>query len=260
MSSFAHGLRIQLRVLHALMLREMLTRYGRHNLGFLWLFIEPMLFTLAVVALWVATGMHKDGGISIVAFGITGYATVMLWRNMPSRAIGAVAPNASLLTHRPVQVFDVFTARILLEAVGATVSFVVLASGAWMLGLMPPPEDALRVLAGWLLLTWFGFALALLLGALTEKSSMVYKLWQPVSYILFPLAGAAFLVEALPPAAQEAVLLLPIVHCVELVRDGYFGSLFKAQYSIIYVVVCNAALTLLGLAQVRELSRRGLNP
>ena len=115
MSSFNQGLRIQLRVLHALMLREMLTRYGRHNIGFLWLFLEPMMFTLAVVALWTATGMHKSGGISIVAFGITGYSTIMLWRNMPNRAIGAIEPNASLLTHRPVQMFDVFAARIVLE-------------------------------------------------------------------------------------------------------------------------------------------------
>ena len=38
--------RVERRVIWALMLREMMTRYGRHNIGFLWLFAEPMLFTL----------------------------------------------------------------------------------------------------------------------------------------------------------------------------------------------------------------------
>jgi ABC-type polysaccharide/polyol phosphate export permease len=33
-------------VLGALLIRELLTRYGRHNIGFLWLFVEPMIFTL----------------------------------------------------------------------------------------------------------------------------------------------------------------------------------------------------------------------
>jgi ABC-type polysaccharide/polyol phosphate export permease len=258
MSSFRHGLRIQLRVLHALMLREMLTRYGRHNVGFLWLFIEPMMFTFAVVALWTATGMHKGAGISIVAFGITGYSTIMLWRNMPGRAIGAVGPNTSLLTHRPVQMFDVFAARILLEAVGATVSFAVLAMAAWMLGLMPGPEDIFAVLWGWLLLAWFSFAVSLWIGAASEKSSIVYKLWAPASYIFIPLSGAMFLVEALPKIAQEIVLLMPVVHCVEMIRDGYFGSMFKAQYDIAYVVVCNSVLTLFALAQVRDISSRGI--
>jgi ABC-type polysaccharide/polyol phosphate export permease len=258
MSSFRHGLRIQLRVMHALMLREMLTRYGRHNVGFLWLFIEPMMFTLAVVGLWTATGMHKGAGISIVAFGITGYSTIMLWRNMPGRAIGAIAPNASLLTHRPVKMFDVFTARILLEAVGATVSFAVLAFAAWMLGLMPAPEDILTVLWGWLLLAWFSFAVSLWIGAASERAAIVYKLWAPVSYILIPLSGALFLVQSLPPIGQEVVLLLPVVHCVEMIRDGYFGSMFKAQYDIAYVLVFNTVLTLFALAQVRDISLRGI--
>lgn len=258
MSSFNQGLRIQLRVLHALMLREMLTRYGRHNIGFLWLFLEPMMFTFAVVAMWTVTGMHMGGGISIVAFGITGYSTIMLWRNMPGRAIGAIAPNASLLTHRPVQMLDVFTARILLEAVGATVSFVVLATAAWMLGLMHGPEDMLKLLGGWLLLVWFGFAVALWIGAASERWTLVYKIWAPVSYIFIPLSGALYLVDALPPAAQEIVLLMPVVHCVEMVRDGYFGSLFKAHYDIGYVLVCNTVLTLFAVAQVRDITRRGI--
>lgn len=258
MSSFRHGLVIQLRVLHALMLREMLTRYGRHNVGFLWLFIEPMMFTLAVVALWTATGMHKGSGISIVAFGITGYSTIMLWRNMPNRAIGAIGPNTSLLTHRPVQMFDVFASRILLEAVGATVSFMVLATAAWMLGLMTGPEDVFTALAGWLLLAWFSFSVSLWIGAASERASIVYKIWSPISYIFIPLSGAVFLVESLPPAAQEVVLLMPVVHCVEMIRDGYFGSMFKAQYNVAYVVVSNMVLTLFALAQVRDITHRGI--
>jgi ABC-type polysaccharide/polyol phosphate export permease len=258
MSSFNQGLRIQLRVLHALMLREMLTRYGRHNIGFLWLFLEPMMFTLAVVALWTATGMHKGSGISIVAFGITGYSTIMLWRNMPGRAIGAIEPNASLLTHRPVQMFDVFAARIVLEAVGATVSFAVLAIGAWMLGLMPGPEDVLTVLGGWLLLAWFSFVVSLWIGAASERASIVYKIWAPISYIFIPLSGAVFLVETLPTVAQDIVLIMPVVHCVEMIRDGYFGGMFKAHYDIAYVLVCNTVLTLFALAQVRDITRRGI--
>lgn len=255
-SSFRNGLRTQLRVTHALILRELLTRYGRHNVGFLWIFLEPMMFTLVVVTLWTATGSHHGSVIPIVAFGITGYSTVMLWRNMPARTIGAIAPNLSLLTHRPVHVFDVFFARVLLEGAGATTSFVVLSVAAVALGLMPLPEDLMKVLGGWFLLAWFGAAFALLMGAWSEKSHIVYKLWNPISYIIFPLAGAAFLVDYLPSNFQAFVLYIPMVHCVELLRDGYFGSLFRAHYSVQYVMVVNAVITLLALAQVRELARR----
>ena len=36
-SSLRRSATIQLRVIHALVMREVLTRYGRHNIGFLWL-------------------------------------------------------------------------------------------------------------------------------------------------------------------------------------------------------------------------------
>jgi ABC-type polysaccharide/polyol phosphate export permease len=154
--------------------------------------------------------------------------------------------------------FDVFAARIVLEGVGATVSFAVLAIAAWMLGLMPGPEDVLTVLSGWLMLAWFSFVVSLWIGAASERASIVYKIWAPISYIFIPLSGAVFLVETLPTVAQDIVLIMPVVHCVEMIRDGYFGSTFKAQYDIAYVLVFNTVLTLFALAQVRDITRRGI--
>ena len=257
-NNFRQGLDIQIRVVFALIMRELLTRYGRHNIGFLWIFIEPMMFTLAVVGLWIFTGISHNSSISVVAFGVTGYSTVMLWRNMPGRAVDAIQPNLSLLTHRPVQVIDVFLARILLEGLGASISFASLSIASIAIGWMKFPEDLLTVLFGWILLAWFGGAFALLIGACAEKNHIVHKIWHPFSYIMFPIAGAAFLVESLPPIAQNLVLYIPMVHCVEMLRDGYFGSLFQAKYNIAYVIICNTFVTLFGLAAVRDLTRRGV--
>ena len=53
--AFFSSLAVQRRVIFALLMREVLTRFGRHNIGFLWLFVEPMIFTLGVTALWTAT-------------------------------------------------------------------------------------------------------------------------------------------------------------------------------------------------------------
>ena len=251
----AHSWAIQRRVIWALVLREMLTRYGRHNLGFLWLFVEPMMFTLGVTALWTATKSIHGSDLPIVAFAITGYSSVLLWRNMPGRCIGAIAPNLSLLYHRNVRPIDIYAARLILEAAGVTMSFVFLVCFFTFIGWLELPEDVLQIAAGWLMLAWFGSALALFLGALSETSETVEKLWHPAAYILFPLSGAAFLVDALPDAAQKIVLLLPMVHGVEALREGYFGSAITAHYDLAYMALWNVVLTLLGLAQTRKLSR-----
>lgn len=246
---------IQRRVIWALVLREMLTRYGRHNIGFLWLFVEPMLFTLGVTALWTATQAAHGSDLPIVAFAITGYSSVLLWRNMPGRCIGALAPNLSLLYHRNVRPIDIYISRLLLEAAGATMSFVFLTCFFGFIGWLEMPEDVLQVAGGWAMLAWFGTGLALFLAGLSEVSETVEKLWHPLSYLLFPLSGAAFLVDALPQAAQDFILWLPMVHGVEYLREGYFGSQITAHHDLSYMAMVNLALTILGLAQIRKISR-----
>jgi len=253
--SLLQSWRIQRRVIWALTLREILTRYGRHNIGFLWLFAEPMLFTLGVTALWTATKAVHGSNLPIVAFAITGYSSVLLWRNMPGRCIGAIAPNLSLLYHRNVRPIDIYLARIVLEVAGVTISFVFLVLFFSFIGWVELPEDVLQIAGAWFMLAWFGAGLALSLGALSEISETVEKLWHPGAYLLFPLSGAAFMVDALPEAAQKVVLALPMVHGVEMLREGYFGSQFVAHYDVAYMALINIVLTTLGLAQTLRLSR-----
>ena len=245
---------IQCRVVHALLLREVLTRYGRHNIGFMWLFVEPMLFTLGVTALSTATKSVHGSDLPIVAFAITGYSSVLLWRNMPGRCIDAIEPNRSLLFHRNVRVIDIYFARLLLEGAGATISLIALSLLFITTGQMSPPEDVLQVIGGWLMLAWFGVALALFLGAAAERSEMVHKLWHPLSYLLFPMSGAAFLLGVMPPEAQSVLVWLPMIHGVEYLREGFFGSQITAIYDLPYMAVCNAILTLLGLTLIRIVS------
>lgn len=246
---------IQKRVIGALLMREILTRFGRHNIGFLWLFVEPMMFTLGVTALWTLAKTAHGSNLPIVAFALTGYSSVLLWRNMPSRCIGAIGPNLALMYHRHVKVIDIFAARLLLEAGGATISFIVLALFFVGIGWINGPEDIAKVLLGWFMTAWFGFSLAILMGSLSEKSELIEKLWHPGSYLLFPLSGAAFMVDALPLSAQKVVLFLPMVHGVELLREGYFGSTFKAHYDISYMATVCSVMTLLGLAVTQSVSK-----
>ena len=58
-TSFLESLLIQKRVIGALLMREIITRYGRNNIGFLWLFVEPLLLTLVMVLMWKFFRMHQ---------------------------------------------------------------------------------------------------------------------------------------------------------------------------------------------------------
>jgi ABC-type polysaccharide/polyol phosphate export permease len=121
---------------------------------------------------------------------------------------------------------------------------------------MQPPENMGSVLLGWFLLAWFGASLALVIGALTAFSEVVERFWHTAAYLLFPLSGALFLVDWLPKDIQPYALLIPMVTGVELLREGYFGSMVRAHYDVPYMVCFCLGLTLFGLMLVRDAARR----
>ena len=154
---------IQKRVIGALLMREIITRYGRNNIGFLWLFVEPLLMTLMILLLWGAARANQYSDLNIIAFILTGYPLVMMWRNVSNRAIGAIGANASLLYHRNVRVLDTIFARMLLEIAGATIAQIAIVGVLILIGWIPAPADVFYMLMAWLLIAIFAIGLGLVI-------------------------------------------------------------------------------------------------
>lgn len=254
--TFLNSLKIQGRVIHALFMREIITRYGRHNLGFAWLFLEPMIFTLGVATLWHFTKSAHGSDLPIVPFAVLGYSTILLWRNVANKAGGAVQANIGLLYHRNVRLVDVYVARFALEIIGATISLLILSILFNILGMMSLPVDFLYMIFGWGLLAWFALALGFVVGPLFEMSEVIDRLWHAFTYLMFPLSGAAFFVHWLPDGFQKFVLYIPMVHFSEMIRHGYYGDLVPTFENIVYIVTWNLVLSFIGLCLVRYTSNK----
>lgn len=248
-------LTVQVRVIGALLLREVITRYGRHGLGFMWIFLEPMMFTLGVTALWTIMKSVHGGALPITEFAVTGYSTVLMWRNAASRTVLAIEPNLSLLYHRNVRVFDIFAARVILEISGATISLIVIGVAFIAIGWNRIPVDILTLTYAWLLLSWFTFGLGFVIGALSERWESFERIWHTATYLFFPLSGAVFLVEWLPEWAKKYVVWFPTVHCTEMLRHGYWGNTVRTHYDVSYLMTFNLILLLFGLALAWETGR-----
>ncbi|MGN6977014.1 capsule polysaccharide export ABC transporter permease, partial [Neisseria sp. P0006.S006] len=131
----------------------------RNNIGFLWLFVEPLLLTLVMVLMWKFFRMHNVSALNIVAFTLTGYPMMMMWRNASNRAIGSISANTSLLYHRNVRVLDTIFARMLLEIAGATIAQVVIMFALVIIGWIDVPADIFYMLLAWLLMAMFAVGL-----------------------------------------------------------------------------------------------------
>lgn len=245
-------LRVQGRAVVALMLREIYTRFGRDNIGFAWIIAEPAIFCLCIILLW---SLIKHGGHSetpIVPFLLTGYMPLLLYRHMISRMMRCMQANASLLYHRQITVMTLYASRIVVEILGTSAAFMFCMVVFYFSGHVEVPDDPPLMLAGWLLYAWYASATAILVGALSERSEITEKIWGPISYIMIPLSGTFYMVDWMPAQYHEALLWMPPINGVEMVRGGYFDASVKTHFDAVYFIYVNMALTIAGLYAAKD--------
>ncbi len=238
---------LQIKVIGALTFRELNTRYGRENIGFLWVIGEPILFCGGVSILWTVIRPPYDNGVPMTAFVITGYIPLTIWRHCVGRAVKAFDANGSLLFHRQVTPTDIILTRVYLEVIGTLIAGLVIYCIAIFFGYIKPPINLGLVYVGLSYQVAFSLASALLIASLSEMSELVEKFVSVVMYLSLPFSGAFTMVSWLPKALQKIVLLSPSVHSLEMIRSGQFGPSLEAHYSYRYATYSIFIVMLLGM-------------
>lgn len=237
------GWRLQARNIRALMLRDLMLRFGRDNIGFAWVVLEPMILTAGVMVVWSFTVGSTKGGLKAAEFVLTGYMPLTLWRHMTNSMLTLFRRSSSLLYHSSISLFDIAFAKLCLEFIATTAALLVVWGSLNAIGVVADVARWDLLIVGWLMMGWLAAAVGLLLAVLTEGSEIWEKFIQPIQYLLIPLSGAFAMVDWLPKWAQDIILLNPMVHCFEAFRAGYFGDSLVTHYSFGYFTACALVLT-----------------
>ncbi|ACV74657.1 MAG: ABC transporter permease [Zymomonas mobilis] len=256
-SKFFQGLSIQIRVVGALILREIHTRYGRDNIGYLWIILEPMLFAIGIGALHSGTGGSEFGisDIRPVPFAIIGYGTFIIFRNIVNRSSGTIEANAPLLYHRMVSIFDMLFARALLESAGIITSIIILLFFSYWLGLGNFPVRPVYIFVGQIFLTWFAFALSMIVCAATYENPTIERLVHPMTYFTMPLSNIFIMMEWVPNPYRRWLEWIPMAQCSEIVRFGQFESATNKYFDLQYLTVVCLCTTVIGILSIRSVRR-----
>ncbi|WP_250890296.1 ABC transporter permease [Sphingobium nicotianae] len=238
------------------MIRELNTRFGRENIGFLWVMVEPLLFAGLVAITWRAMKGPEEHGVDIIVFVISGYIPLTLFRHAVTRCIKVFEVNSSLLYHRQITIFDFLIVRFLIEMIGAMLAFTFIATVLHFFGLFPAPKSMGFLLAGWLLYSIFTLSLCLIIAPLSEFSEVLEKVLPVATYIMIPFSGTFNMVEWLPAAARPYMLWSPFVSAMEMIRYGLFGDAVYPYYDVSVVLVVAMICSAIGLALCRRVRRR----
>jgi capsular polysaccharide transport system permease protein len=261
--SFTHAqpslwkiIRTHVDTLSALIIRDMMVRFGRHHLGFVWTILEPMILCTGVMVIWSAIKEPIIHGVPILTFVMTGYMPLTLWRHVTSPMAKILRNHSSLLFHRPILHWHIMLARAILEFFSTTAALLVIYFVVVSIGLVEPIADVGLALSAWLFTGWYFGAMGLLIGAGTEYWEPAEKFIQPAQYLQLPLSGVFFMVDWLPAYAQKLLLLNPSVHCFEMFRAGFLGDGTPTHYSPWYLAAASIGMTIAAASAIYHVRDR----
>ncbi|UPY37385.1 ABC transporter permease [Sediminicoccus sp. KRV36] len=250
---FFQALRARQRVIIALMMRELHTRFGRENLGYVWLFVEPALLGVGV-SIWqymVGGSASMPGGLNKFAFFLIGYILFYLFRTLVGRSPRGISSNFQLLYHSRVTIEAVMWARTLLDGAAVMVCICVfllaigMFYGDW-------PDNPLQMAVGVAFMALLAHGTGLIfLSATAVGSELVDRLVHPFTYLSIPFSGMFYMVWWLPGSFQEVLLWSPLIHIMEFTREGQFGNRVPAVYDLNFLITWIVMVNFLGLCALK---------
>jgi capsular polysaccharide transport system permease protein len=218
------------RVLFALVVREMTTKFGRSYGGYFWAVAEPLGGIVLLTVAFSLALRTPPLGTNFALFYGTGIIPFFLFNNVAVAVGAAVDANRGLLRYPVVTPLDTILARFLLDFLTMLVVGVLLLGGiivAFELALTLDPGRAL-----------FGFALAGLLGLGIGTLNCVLfgffptwrNIWNVLTKPLFVISGLFYTFESLPQEARAVLWWNPLIHVVGIVRSGFYGF-YDADYA-----------------------------
>ena len=245
------------RVVRALILREIKTRFGRAQLGYLWALIEPTMFVLVFLAIYQLRGKSTASGMPVPLFLLTGTIPFIMFRDTMMRSMSAIQSNRPLLTFPQVTPIDLVLGRALLEMATTIVAFVLLIIIFSAFYDPVKVADPLGVCIWLAMLGLLGFGAGAAFGALAPLFPSVQQLIPSILVRpLFFLSGVFFTADMIPEGIRNYALLNPLLNLTELVRASYFREFESPHASITYSIFFTLVVVFLGLVTQRVLLKR----
>lgn len=256
-SVFLDGAITQIRVIKALILREILTRFGDRKLGYIWVMVEPLIQVAIFVGLRTLLGLENVRDMHVVPFLITGIVPFYYFRHVTGKVMRAIHANRGLLVFAQIRFSDLFYARFLLETATYITIFIlaILVADAYIVDIQINNISA--SILSFLMLGYCGFALGVLSAAIIPVFDAFQSYVNIALRILYFISGILFAMTSIPQEYHALLAWNPIVHGIELFRYNFLEGFHPIDTFMngTYVVTLSTIIMLLGFILVRRMKK-----
>lgn len=208
-------------VWRALFLREAVDRLFDMRAAWFWLLMEPVLHISFITFVFTVIRLRTIGGIDVAIWIVVGMLAFFMFRRTSLQVMYAADSNKPLFAYRQVHPFDTSFARGALEAFLMFLVSAVILAGVALLGHDVRPDDPLQVFIAmfglWLFGVGYGLIASVLMALVPETEHVLKILMMP----LYLISGVLMPISAVPQPYRDLLLLNPLVHGLELVRQAF---------------------------------------
>ena len=245
------ALQIMRDTVHALLMRELKTRFGSSKLGYFWALAEPAAQASIMAILFSLIGRSSLSGVAVALFVISGIMPFKAFSKTLTQLSSGISANKALFAYRQVSPIDPILTRLMIELATFFIVYIVLLGVMAWLGFDVWPQDLLALIAASLLLIILGFGIALCMSSVLLYWQDATKMLAMIMTPMFFISGIFFCATMIPAKYWFLFTWNPVFHAIELSRDAFFVSYTTPVGSWGYLAFVSLSFVTLGLMLYR---------
>ncbi|ABS69035.1 ABC-2 type transporter [Xanthobacter versatilis] len=228
------------RVVGAVIMRDLQTRFGAGYFGFLLGLLMPLGHLGIVITVSTLIQHASPIGTDRPIFLMTGVLPFIIWLYSHRQIMTTLSYNRPLLFFPGVDIFDLFLSRIVIELLNSTIIVIVVISAMTIVGYDVHAYKWPDFIYG-LILAWaLGLGTGLFFGSLTSIMPLAIMFGLILGPLMWATSGIFFLPDGLPESLQKILYFNPLSHVVDGVRLSYFSEyssdFFNSTFLYIFIV------------------------
>lgn len=248
---FFYALRVQGRVISALILRETRSRYGNNKLGFFWALVEPAAHVAVFMAIFAGLGREAPIGGSTGLFILTGIIPWLLYSNIANKVMHGFTANKALLGYPQVMPIDITISRVLIEFSSLFIVMLFFLITVAYTGTNIKIDSFIMLMNATGLFLLLGTGVGLINAAIVHSMPSYKNIYSALSRPLYFVSGIFFTADFLAPEAYSILKYNPLLHLMEWFRSGFYVGFDSALFSRSFAISVTLIIFFVGLIAER---------
>lgn len=251
-------LEMQIRVLFALIMREMTTRFGRSAGGYVWALLEPAGTVAILTLVFSQIARQPPLGASFPMYFATGYLAFHIYMDIARTVSASVKVNRALLTFPRVTMLDTIIARFVLQLF-TTIAVFAIIIGCFLIVIDAQTRLDLRyIIAAIFYAALMGLGVGTLNCVLFTFSPTWERVFAVINRPMLLLSGIFFNFESMPREIRDLLWWNPLIHITATMRQGFYPYYDPTFVSPVFVLLAGLGTLMLGVLLLRVLRARML--